>query len=177
MTGKKNFSKRCGVAAMAMMVALGLFGCGAQQDVDFARSVMNGLVAGRYAVRQHIDWNSLMVIEISLGQQYSALPNEKEKTDYERAFIDSFKEGFKGQKATQKSFTHWRIFNDADPKVTYVAADNADGTATFVFYISHKNGKRKFFGIRSVYVKDRAQFQQFEKEQRNVVQTAPQQAQ
>lgn len=170
---KIYFVKKYGLATIVAALFLWMSGCAGQQDVDFARNILNGLIAGRYAVRQHIDWNSLAALEISVGRQYSALPNEKEKTDYERAFIDSFKEGFKGQSATRRSFVHWRIFNDADPKVTYVAADNLNGAVTFIFYISHKNGKRKLSGIRSVLVKDRAAYQQFEKEQRHVVQTAP----
>jgi hypothetical protein len=156
-----------------MSVIFLLNGCAGGQDVAFARSVMNDLIAGRYAARHHIDWASFVVLEDNLSVDYMLMANDKEKKDYQCSFIDSFKTSFKAQGATQRSFTNWRMFNDADPQMSYVAADNVDGSATLIFYVAHEKGKRKLTGIRAIHVQDRPAYAEFEKEQRHVLQEGP----
>jgi len=153
---------------LAVSFVIFLMGCGTQDDVSFARKTIDLLIRGRYSARTMIDWPSLVVLGSSVAKEYEALPNDKEKLDYQMAFIDNFKKGFKSIKAAPKTFVHWRIFNNSSPTVTIVAADSAaDKSYIFICYIKHEKGKRKLSEIRAMKINDSAKFQAYEQEQKN----------
>lgn len=155
--------------AMTLIVALGLlniWGCGAaKDDVNFARQVMAGLVAGRYAVRSLIDWPSFKVSDKDIGAEYNKLPNEQEKVGYQRSFIDGFKKGFRGSHATFKTFNHWRLFSDKDPNIKVVAAGCTDKAKVFFFGIKHTNKGMRLVNITPMQIYDEAKFEALEKGQ------------
>ena len=142
---------------------LNLFGCAAKDDVSFARNVMAGLVAGRYSVRGSIDWASLKVMDKDVSAEYNKLPNDQEKTDYQRSFIDNFKKGFRSQHATFKSFNQWRLFSDKDPNIKVVAAGCPDKTKVFLFSIRHAHSAMRLIAIGVLQITDEAVFKAFEK--------------
>lgn len=153
-------------AAVALVLAAGLlnlFGCAVEDDVSFARKVMAGLVAGHYSVRGSIDWASLKVMDKDVGAEYNSLPNEQEKVDYQRAFIDNFKKGFQEQRATFKSFNQWRLFSDKDPNIKVVAAGCRDRHKVFLFSIRHARNAMRLITIQAVQITDEAAFKAFEK--------------
>ena len=149
-----------------LIVALGLlnvWGCGATDDVSFARKVMARLVAGRYSVRGSIDWASLKVMDRDVSVEYNNLPNEQEKVDYQRAFIDNFKKGFQEQHATFNSFNHWRLFSDKDQNIKVVAAGCSDKHKVFLFMIRHVKNAMRLITIQALQISDEAAFEAFEK--------------
>ena len=142
---------------------LNLWGCGARDDVSFARQVMAGLVAGRYSVRAMIDWPNFKALDKDVGAEYSRLLNAQEKTSYERAFIDNFKKGFQQNKATINSFNNWRLFSNSDPVRKIVAAGCVDRTNVLLFGINHTNKGMKFTQITALKVVDEAKFREVER--------------
>lgn len=157
--------KRTTVSLIMALGLLNIWGCSAKDDVSFARQVMAGLVGGRYAVRSLIDWPSLKVSDKDVGAEYNNLANEEEKVDYQRAFIDGFKKGFRERHATFKTFHHWRLFGDKDPNIKVVAAGCADKAKVFFFGIKHTNKGMRLINITPLLISDEAKFEAFEKEQ------------
>jgi hypothetical protein len=111
------------------------------QDINLARSVLNGLASGRYGVEKYIDWENLKGLDIDVGANYSKFPTLVEKVGYKRAFIQNFAIGFKQVKGSFKSFTHWRVYSK-DNRQIIVAADYAGHNKTLLFAISGKGKKR-----------------------------------
>ena len=144
---------------------LNLFGCAAEDDVSFARKVMAQLVAGRYSVRGSIDWASLRVMDKDISAEYRSLPNEQEKLDYQRAFIDNFKKGFQTQRATLNSFKNWRLFSDKDKNIKVVAAGCQDRHKVFLFSIRHAKNAMRLIAIQALQITDEAAFNASEKGQ------------
>lgn len=154
---------------LSLFLAVGvLAGCGAQDDVQFTRRLMDSLIKGRYSVRTMIDWPSLLVMEDrNVGAEYRALPDDKERTIYERAFIEAFKVAFREKGGRFKAFFDWRVFSAKHPGVTIVAANCYDKRTLFLFGIKHEKGQRKLAEIKVLYITDPAGFAVFEKEQKS----------
>ena len=153
-------------AMISLLLAVGflnLFGCAAEDDVSFASKVMARLVAGRYSVRGLIDWASLKAMDKDVGAEYNSLPNDQEKVDYQRAFIDNFKKGFQDQHATFNSFNHWRLFSDKDQNIKVVAAGCQDRHKVFLFSIRHVKNAKRLIAIQALQITDEATFEAFEK--------------
>ncbi|MDD5019647.1 MAG: hypothetical protein PHH75_04625 [Candidatus Omnitrophica bacterium] len=147
-----------------MVAVLVLAGCGRQDDVTLARQVVTDLTRGRYAVRKLIDWPNFVAFEKSIGEEYKSLPNNEEKQNYERAFIDSFKKGFREQKGSMNAFTGWRMFSQKDPNLNVVAADLAGGKIVFFVAVKSERGKRKVVELKLMQVLDAQKFEEYEKE-------------
>jgi hypothetical protein len=92
------------------------------QDVEFCRSVFTGLVKGKYSIQKHIDWDNFKALNTDIGATYSKFKTEKEKTDYRKGFIYSFKLGFEYSRGNLKEFNKWRAYRKEDGK-TIVAVD------------------------------------------------------
>lgn len=130
-----------------------ILGCAGNSDVSFARSVMKGLTAGRYSARTHIKWETLTIFEGDVGLAYSTLANDKEKVDYQRAFIENFAKGFKSQGASFGIFYNWRLIDKKDIEnlpqdMSIVEASCKNSNYKALFYIVHEKGKRKLTGLR-----------------------------
>ena len=101
------------------------------QEVRFCRRVLTGLANGNPSVRQAIDWERLQAIGIDVGAAYAQLPSDKERREYQDAFIRSFAEGFRQQGGSVKVFTHWRVEGDGT-----VAADYPAKNRNLLFQLS-----------------------------------------
>ena len=110
------------------------------QDINFSRRVFAGLIKGRHSVQKLIDWENLQAVGVDVGQTYSALPNGKERADYQRAFVERFSLGFRQVGGDFKSFTNWRLYDNA-PEVAIVAADYKDNK-TILFTLSKYERKK-----------------------------------
>lgn len=146
---KKNLLK-----TLIIIFGLGylMSGCAYRSDVDFARSVLNQLIEGRYAVRAVIDWPSLIMLDQNVGVKYSKLANDKEKLDFQRAFIEGFSRGFKMQGTQFKSFFNWRTLESTDPKIKIAAADYVDKTLVALFFISRYGSKKKLVNFQIIKI-------------------------
>lgn len=104
-------------------------------DINFCRKVFNGLVNNSYPQERFIDWRNLKAMDIDVGAKYSALPDEKERTDYKKSFFAGFSFGFKQGGGGSRAFTNWRIYKKDIDKVV-VAADYPRYNKTILFGIS-----------------------------------------
>lgn len=143
--------KKLGFMALA---ALLLAGCGVLDDVSFARQLMNGLIAGRYAVRSMIDWPNFRFFEQEVGKQYSQFQKEDERTDFERAFIESFAKSYQAQGAKRDAFFNWQLAKSDDPKKSVVIANCHDEKTVFAFVIAKDGLKKKVTQIKVMQVFD-----------------------
>ncbi|GEM_PF-6274077 len=91
-------------------------------DVDRGRAVFSGLVYGRQNVQRDIEWEHLRGLDVDVGQAYRALPSDKERTGYRRAFVENFAKGFAIAHAKVSDFVNWRIAQRS-PETVSVAAD------------------------------------------------------
>jgi hypothetical protein len=138
-------------------------GCAGRDDVAFARRVFTDLVRGRYAARYQIDWPRFSALSKDIGAEYTSLANDEERQRYERAFIDGFKNGFRGQKGALQEFSRWRVLTrTADVKI--VAADIQKGKMVLLVGIRSQAGRRKVSELRILEVLEPETFRKFEKE-------------
>ena len=142
-------AKKTFVMIVVGLLASGLFGCGIlQDDVGFARTVLNLLANNRYVVRPMIDWRSLYAINYDVGKDYLALKSEAERAEYERVFISNFARGFKAGGASLAGFYHWRIHKADNPKMVIVAVDyKGNKNVAYFFAIKHEGWNKKLAGI------------------------------
>ena len=116
------------------------------QDVNFARRVFVDLTRGRHSVQSRVDWQNLQAVGVDVGKDYSSLPNDKERADYQRAFIDNFALSFRRTGGSLKLLTNWRIYDDQDDLVI-VAVDIKGRDKTMFFTFSKKGGEKKLVAI------------------------------
>lgn len=118
------------------------------KEVNFCRSVFNGLIKGSYFVHRHIDWRNFKALDVDIGKAFLQLPNEYERTNYKKAFIKSFSIGFQNTGAKFSSFSNWRIFS-RDKASLIIAAENRLKGKTLLFVIS-KSAKQRLLGLQLV---------------------------
>lgn len=151
-------------------LALGLVamaGCSSPaDDVKFARRSLTYLVRGWYMARPMLDWQSLKMLEHDVAAEHERLPDAKEKAEYERKFIDGFKEGFKTRNVRLSAFFDWRVYDASDPTTTIVAANCFDKGKVFLFFVKHEKGKRKLVEVKALNIYDQENFYGQEKERR-----------
>ncbi len=156
----KRAMNRAGKIGLGMMAAWLLAGCGALDDVSFARQLMNGLIAGRYAVRSMIDWPNFRFFEQEVGKQYSQFQKSDERTDFERAFIESFSKSYQAQGAKRDAFFNWQLAKSDDPKKSVVVANCHDKDTIFAFVIAKDGMKKKVTLIKVMQVFDEQKAQE-----------------
>lgn len=148
---KKNLLK-----TLIVICGLGylLSGCAYRNDVEFARSVLKQLIEDRYAVRSLIDWPVLVMLDQNVGAKYSAQPDDKQKLEFQRAFIEGFSRGFRPFGVPFKKFFNWRMLgvDETNPKTNIVAANYANKEMLALFYITHDGAKRKLTNFQIVTV-------------------------
>lgn len=112
-------------AALALVVKI------KNTDIDFCRSVFNGLAQGKVSVERFIDWQNLKALDKDIGADYRGLPDENQRLAYRRAFIRSFAMGFRQGGARPGNFTHWRPYSRDSNKII-VAADHLGRDRTVI---------------------------------------------
>ena len=137
------------IVLLTSFVALfiGLFLYVKNQDINFSRRIFTGLIKGNSSVQRLIDWPGFKAVGVDVGQAYSTLPNDKERADYRRAFIEKFSSGFRQTGADSKSFTNWRIY-DNKGEFTVVAADYKEKDNRTILFALSKGGRKKLAAIQ-----------------------------
>lgn len=134
---------------MTCVLIAGLFlaGCAWQDDVSFARSLMDKLIDGKYSARAMIDWTKLKFLGDDIGDAYAKCQGDACKIAFERAFIENFGKGYKKAGAKKTAFFNWRIYKKDLSGVTQVFANVYDETAFFVFAIAHVGREKKLVEV------------------------------
>lgn len=104
--GSGSVAYAAGMVAVVAVVAALLKLPG--RDVRFCQRVLTGLAAGSVSVRQAIAWERLRAMDVDVGASYNQLADPAERAAYQRAFIQSFAEGFRQSGAAPGAFTNWR---------------------------------------------------------------------
>lgn len=115
-------------------------------DIAFTRQVFAGLVNGRQAVQEAIDWPTLKAVGSDVGADYSRFPTESQRQYFRKSFIINFSLSFQNTGGELKSFTNWHIYSKDNTKT--VVACLALSNKTLLFTISKKYGKRKLVSIQ-----------------------------
>lgn len=129
------------VLAFVVISVLVVFAQIKNQDINYCRSIFNGLIKGNYNVQKNIGWENLTAMGVNAGGVYSNAINDKEKTDYKKFFILNFSRGFRQTGGELKLFTNWRIY-DRDMESITVAADYKKYNKTILFTLSKYPKKR-----------------------------------
>lgn len=140
MKKEENF---LGYAVLAFVVisVLVVFAQVKNHDINYCRSIFNGLIKGNYNVQKNIGWEKLTAMRVNVGSTYSSITDDKEKKEYKRYFILNFSQGFKQVGGELKLFTNWRIY-DRDMESVTVAADYNKYNKTILFTLSKYPKKR-----------------------------------
>jgi hypothetical protein len=119
-----------------------------ENDVTLCRDIFNGLLEGRQLVQDHIAWEKLNALGLSVGATYNRLPNKQEKSDYRREWIKNLSLGFKQGGGTPLAFTNWRVYRRAI-STTVVAADYKEKSKVILFSLSGSGyNKKKLISIQ-----------------------------
>ncbi len=115
------------------------------QEANLCRSIFSGLASARYGVEKYIDWEGLRALGVDVSAVYKNLPDEEAKSNYKKAFIRNFSDGFKRSGSRLGFFAHWRIYAKDNEK-TVIACDYSRYNKTLLLTLS-KSGKRKLVSI------------------------------
>ena len=107
------------VAVVAVVAAIARRGA---DDVTFCQAVLKGLANANQAIQRKVDWERLKAMGVDVGATYTKLANERERSGYRRAFINSFSENFYRARGDLEAFRRWRVEERADGRIV-VAAD------------------------------------------------------
>ena len=138
-----------GIAVIIVVLSLGLFFYLniKNQDINFSRRAFAGLINGRQAVQEMIDWANFKAVGADAGKTYSALPDDKERADYQKAFIEQFSLGFRQTGGRFKSFINWRIYDKKGEDII-VAADHKDKDNQTILFTVSGYGRKKLEAIQ-----------------------------
>jgi len=122
LAGERRVGAPFVVAALIVAAAAGaLIHRAWSRDVRLCQRVFAGLVKGNDAVREAIDWERLMALDVDIGASYRQLSTPAEQVAYERMFIRGFSEGFRQAEATPEAFRGWRRGADGTVSADYPA--------------------------------------------------------
>ena len=105
-------------------------------DVEFCRRTFRGLAEGRPGVHRRIEWERLKALGVDVGATYAKLPNEQERMQYRKAFIERFSEGFRRTGGKPEAFVGWRAQGRTDDGRVVVAADYEGKSKTLLLHLS-----------------------------------------
>lgn len=151
---------------IVLAAAMSLSGC-AGEDVAFARKTITSLANGRYAARGMIDWTLLNCQGTDIGAQYKALPDDAQRLDYERAFIDNFRMSFASNKGSGSlNNERWSMLGTKEDVGLVIARNMKNRKALILVAVKHKSFfQRKVIAIHAIQVADEQKFEQFCREQ------------
>jgi hypothetical protein len=133
---------------LPLLVLLPLAGCGPKgssgDDLQFAKTTFTSLANGDTAVASSINFDKLSMMGMNVGDMYSKMPSEAEKTAFRNSFISSYSTSFKSTGATANLFGNWRI-HKSTPPTTVVATDGKNGSLYIT--VLQENGTQKVTGL------------------------------
>jgi hypothetical protein len=113
----------------------------AKDDVAFAKDAVEGLLGGDTSVADAFDWENLKVPGADAGAAYQDLPDDENRVEFQRRFIQKFSESFKASGATVSDLTNWRE-QSKEGETTIVAVDTRTGKTMRVFVV-HRDGRQQ----------------------------------
>ncbi len=113
-------------------------------DVNFAKDAFESLARGDTASIEKIDWEMLESMGEAVGTEYSQLPSETQKRNFEKNYVTQFASGFQRSGGSPGQFSNWRVSYHDDIK-TEVAADSNGGTVTIT--VTERDGKERISGL------------------------------
>ncbi len=151
--------KQLKIFSLACLVVYFLAGCSGADDMRFARRVMSLLVKGVYSAADMIDWPSFKALERGIGPEFQRLPNDAEKANYQKAFIEGFRLAFQDKGCRMSNFKNWQLYREAGADdISIVSTSTVDKSFALLFFIKHEKGRRKLTEIKMVRVFDEKLF-------------------
>ena len=118
-----------GVIAVFVMPRIG-------NHVEFSRRVFQGLVEGKPGVDRDIEWQHLKALGVDVGAAYVKLPNDQERLQYRKAFIQQCSEGFRRVGGKPEAFVRWRTQGRTNDGRVVVATDYEAKNKTLLLDVS-----------------------------------------
>lgn len=115
------------------------------QDVNFCRSVLNGMISGNTLIEKHLDWDNFIFFQMDIGTTYRRLPNEAERQNYKTIFIKHLSQSFSYSKAKISAFKNWRLLGQPEASAITVIAEGPNGK--LLFTLVRLDGQRKIQSI------------------------------
>ncbi|HEX8456651.1 MAG TPA: hypothetical protein VF656_04950 [Pyrinomonadaceae bacterium] len=105
-----------------------------KDDVVFAREAVEGLLGGDVGAAESFDWENLKVPGADAGAAYRQMPDEENRSEFQKGFIEKFSESFKRSGARADDLKNWREQSRASDR-TIVAVDTKTGKTMHVFVV------------------------------------------
>ncbi|HJR06746.1 MAG TPA: hypothetical protein VJ842_05780 [Pyrinomonadaceae bacterium] len=112
-----------------------------KDDVAFAKDAVEGLLDGDTSVADAFDWENLKVPGADAGDAYKDLPDDENRVEFQKGFIEKFSQSFKASGASVNDLTNWRE-QSKDGETTIVAVDTVTGKTMRVFVV-HSDGRQQ----------------------------------
>ena len=113
-----------------------------KSDVDFARDAVERLLNGDTTVEEAFAWETLKVPGAEdAGEAYSELPDEENRKEFRKGFIEKFSESFKGAGATVSDLKNWR--EHARDGETIVVAVDSKAEKPLLVTVVRRDGQQK----------------------------------
>jgi len=113
-----------------------------KSEVDFARDAVERLLNGDTTVEEAFAWETLKVPGAEdAGEAYSELPDEENRKEFRKGFIEKFSESFKGAGATVDDLKNWR--EHARDGETIVIAVDSKAEKPLLVTIVRQDGQQK----------------------------------
>lgn len=106
----------------------------AKTDVVFAREAVEGLLGGDTGVADSFDWENLIVPGADAGEAYLEMPDEENRAEFRKGFIEKFSESFKQSGASVEDLKNWRE-ETREGETTVIAADTTTGKKMLVLVV------------------------------------------
>ena len=106
----------------------------AKPDAVFAREAVEGLLAGDAAVVEAFDWENLKVPGADAGAAYQEMPDDENREEFQKGFVEKFSESFKQSGASVNDLKNWRE-QSKEGERTVVAVDTTTGKTMHVFVV------------------------------------------
>ncbi len=103
-------------------------------DAVFAREAVEGLLGGDAGVADAFDWENLIVPGADAGEAYSEMPDDENRAEFRKGFIEKFSASFKQSGASVADLKNWREEARAGEE-TVVAVDTTTGKTMRVFVV------------------------------------------
>ena len=110
-------------------------------ELRVCQDVLRGLIDGNPRINRSIAWERLRALGVDVGSAYRQLPNEQERSAYQRAFIALFAQGFRRANGQANGFSRWRVQRRAGERVI-VAADYEPHHRTLLLTVPASGPKR-----------------------------------
>ena len=120
--------------------------CNSNSDkLEFAKTTMTELASGEYNVEDKIDWEIFYSNDLNVGLYYSAMPNEKERTDFRRNFISQFSSSYNRSGGNIDLLKDWKIKEENSSK-TIIQTTTPSNRKLFIT-LSQRNNKLKISSL------------------------------